>query len=271
MSTYLDEDALPSPEQQFAELLEYSPESPDWVAEKISASELYSQLSNAQRIELIGYLTTGLVRSFSSHAFVQFRLNQDKCFAGVEELIKWVSQWRFSGGGEAAFHGCYQLPKTFWGHPHHENSAWTGSVTIPFCEGFMADWSIGKFGAIYDRHNLSHHLEEPLETVAIGQLVCFAVAFQKSDIEATFGRLPGPKVVRNSTYDWEAAFADVAAQLYRDIDFPDINARGVQSELIGLLRDSFESRKLPVPADDTLKPKAKKLLGALRSKKPEKP
>jgi hypothetical protein len=45
----------------------------------------------------------------------------------------------------------------------------------------------------------------------------------------------------------------------------------VQTEIIGLLRQSFEDRNLKVPSDETLKTKAKMMLGALRSKEGKKP
>lgn len=70
---------------------------------------------------------------------------------------------------------------------------------------------------------------------------------------------------RPTSYDWEAAFADVAAKLYSDLAFDDVNARGVQKEIINALRQSFEERKVAVPSDDTLKPKARKIVGALRA------
>jgi hypothetical protein len=73
---------------------------------------------------------------------------------------------------------------------------------------------------------------------------------------------------RATKYDWEAAFADVAAQFYHNVSFENLDARGVQGEIIRLLRSSFEGRKLAVPSDDTLKPKARMLLGSLRGKKP---
>ncbi len=70
---------------------------------------------------------------------------------------------------------------------------------------------------------------------------------------------------RSTTYDWEAAFADVAAMLYSDLEFEDVNARGVQAQIVGALRTSFEKRRLPIPSDDTLKPKARMIVGALRA------
>lgn len=50
---------------------------------------------------------------------------------------------------------------------------------------------------------------------------------------------------RSTKYDWEAAFADVAACFDHDIQFDDLSSKGVQSEIINLLRSSFEGTELP--------------------------
>lgn len=68
-------------------------------------------------------------------------------------------------------------------------------------------------------------------------------------------------------FDWEAAIADVAACFHFDVQFQNPSARGVQQEIVKLLRQSFEARGLPEPGDTILKAKAAKIQAALRSHK----
>lgn len=268
MNHYEEIDESETCEGSFAGLSVLSPKSEFWLAEKMPAAELFGRLSAQRRMELVSYLRTGLVRAFATHAFVQLRFGQNESFKSTDEILKWIGKFRYYGGGERAFHGCYQVPQWFWHPEHSENSDWEGDLSFPFCEAYSSEWSIGKFGAIFDRLDVFDPGHEPPEKQAIGQVIYFAVTFQRADIEATFGQIENSSAGRSATYDWQAAYADVAASLYHDVEFENLEARGVQKKIIDMLRTSFEERGLPVPADDTLKPKAKQILGSLRSKKP---
>lgn len=156
-----------------------------------------------------------------------------------------------------------------------DDEGWRKEIGPRFTlQEFRADWTQGHF----QRRMLSYAVKEYGDLENVGFFYreedLYGLEVWKEGLTKLVGITSEPKqetgqaVGRRTTYDWEAAFADVAARLYLDVQFPDLEARGVQTELIGLLRDSFEERRLPVPAFETLKPKAKKILGALRSKKP---
>lgn len=266
MSIYFDEThRFPSCAEQFANLEEWLETSPLWQQKRVRAADLHRRLNAAQRRELIGYLSTGLVRAFTTHVFVQLRFGEDKSFSTIDEALRWVGDWRYEGA-EEAFHGCFSVPKSLWENDHSESTEWVGETGYPWMTGSIANWSIGKFGSLYERSNINDWGNEPEKKGATGQLVCLAVEFLESDIEAVFGKLGGARSSRGTKYDWEAAFADVAAAFYHDVEFESLEAQGVQKKVIELLRSSFEKRGLAVPSDDTLKPKARAILGALRAK-----
>ncbi len=136
---------------------------------------------------------------------------------------------------------------------------------------YKSDWDLGHFHS----RTLGYNLPEYGGDADIGfiyrEFDAFSVEVESEAVERILGTTTKANAAirqRATKYDWESAFADVAAELYHDIEFANLNARGVQTEIIALLRKSFESRGLAVPSDDTLKPKAAKLLGALRGKKP---
>jgi len=155
------------------------------------------------------------------------------------------------------------IDPNFW----KRNFADAGVDATGFDGGISADWEAGDF--VYWNWDLGAGEDTVSERhVAVG------VAFNRRQLHAFLGQplvgsLPDAQLrTRSSTYDWEAAFADVAAEFYHGLEFANLDARGVQTEIIKRLRSSFELRGMPVPSDDTLKPKANKLLGALRAKKP---
>lgn len=76
----------------------------------------------------------------------------------------------------------------------------------------------------------------------------------------------GDPAARTTKYDWEAAFAYVAARLYHDESFDDVNAQGVQARIIELLLDSFERRNVAMPSAESCKKKARIIVGEIRSK-----
>ena len=155
------------------------------------------------------------------------------------------------------------LAPDFWSHPFE--TAGPDMPAGPF-GGESADWAIGDF-SVWQMHFRDEPRGDGWERHSAA-----GVAFNRRQLSAFVGgaaSLVGAESVsRRTVFDWEAAFADVAAALYHDVQFANLEAKGVQAELVRLLRSSFESRCVPIPSDDTLKPKARKLLGALRAKKP---
>ncbi len=81
----------------------------------------------------------------------------------------------------------------------------------------------------------------------------------------------GDPIARTTKYDWEAAFAFVAARFFHDEEFEDVNARGVQARVAELLLDSFEKRKVALPSAESCKKKASIIVGELRATSPKLP
>jgi hypothetical protein len=159
------------------------------------------------------------------------------------------------------------LTQKFW-RPEHKNAGSDWELG----EGFM--WPDGARmqleRGLVETFTGFFHDDDQIDAFRAVRATAYGVQIYEYDVEAVAPQLTSVPVVegRKTVYDWEAAFADVAAELYHRIEFANLDAKGVQTEIIGLLRASFEERQLSVPTDDTLKPKARKLLGALRAKKP---
>ena len=159
------------------------------------------------------------------------------------------------------------------GTPIDTSHNWISSVDVNFTvKQFKSDWEFGHF------HRRTLMYSSPAWGFDDGTgFVYMETDAYSVEIEAdALKRLLGLTIEtqdtasqgRNTKFDWEAAFADVAVRFYHDIEFDDLQAKGVQTDIIDMLRASFEARGLAVPSDDTLKPKARKLLGALRARKP---
>lgn len=164
--------------------------------------------------------------------------------------------------------------------PAQTSKGWVSEATESFqVNQAKCDWELGHF------HRRSLSYREPLfghdENVGFVYLESdvYGVEVEAEALQKLLGLTIGAddttrqgrsttRQGRSTKFDWEVAFADVAACFYFDAQFNDINAKGVQAQIIDMLRASFEDRRLEVPTDDTLKPKARVLLGALRSKKP---
>ena len=159
------------------------------------------------------------------------------------------------------------------GTPIETSRDWVSVVSSDFTiRQSRSNWELGHFHRrtlMYSSPVWGH--EESVGFVYM-ETDAYSVEVEVEALEKLLGlRIDATEVAgqgRATKFDWEAAFADVAARFYHDIQFDDLEAKGVQSQIIDLLRASFESRGLAVPTDDTLKPKARKLLGALRAKKP---
>jgi hypothetical protein len=252
----------------------------------LSSAQVLDQLGPSNIPNLLDLLTRELVRSFTEQVLIEIASEEDKVFRSHSAFQDWLEAKRMQGqGGRFVYTDPLRILSRFWrhqgfgdGNPFENNHPWTGSYSTWSGRATTADWQLGKFGlvggtlAINASQVTNHGWEQPPpEALAIGQTVLFGVHFAREDIERHFGKTAEPTSVRSSEYDWPQAFADVAAEFFHNVQFHDLNARGVQTEIIGLLRQSFEDRNLKVPSDETLKTKAKMMLGALRSKEGKKP
>ena len=171
---------------------------------------------------------------------------------------------------ESATAHLHLISTTFWSHKFE-----TAPKEIDTKSGGeSADWDAGDF-VHFQKHfddPLERNYSDELERESWERQTAAGVAFNRRQLTNFLGPLEqavnANRNTRPTTYDWEEAFADVAAAFYHDEAYEDINARGVQTKIIELLMASFEKRKKRVPARDSCKPKANKLLGALRSRNP---
>lgn len=126
------------------------------------------------------------------------------------------------------------------------------------------DWKLSEFFSV----SISHFDLD--DTYCLSERSCVGMEVESHIVR----KLVSPNVEdkspvrhRGTKYNWEAAFADVAAQFYQGRDFDDLEARGVQAEIQKMLLDSFAERGLEIPSPDSAKVKAKTILGALRSQR----
>lgn len=158
------------------------------------------------------------------------------------------------------------LERKFWMRCHEDAGAkWVFETSLFWPEGARIDVERGEVEAL---HGIISDAVKDDEFLAY-RITAYAVSISEYDVDAT-APLRGNKIdqlPRRSTFDWEAAFADVAADFYFDLEFEDVGARGVQTKIVDALRESFERRNLRVPELSSLKSKAKILVGALRSKR----
>lgn len=157
------------------------------------------------------------------------------------------------------------LTKRFW-HRQHAIAGveWDFETGFLWPDGARIDIAKGEVEAFHGE--FSEDVEES-EFLAY-RITAFGLGISESDVDATApsATTTMKQGTRQTAFDWETAIADVAADFYFDLEFEDVNARGVQTEIIEALRKSFERRKLRVPELSSLKAKARILLGALRSK-----
>lgn len=253
----------------------------DWVpvgdAIAMCGSSMLDARSKIVRMISAGYLDARAFKTKSS--WMKFDKASDLeifvTVAGARNLQSCTFPWPLNLNlGEVATNAEIGPSDLLWQFAF-DHEGWRKEIGPNFTiREFRADWVLGHF----QRKLLSYAVPEygDLETVGFiyrdedlyGLEVCAEglTKLVKANPKPNEDRQQA--VGRATTYDWEAAFADVAARLYLDVELPDLNARGVQTQIIDLLRESFENRGLPTPATDTLKPKAKKILGALRFKKP---
>lgn len=162
--------------------------------------------------------------------------------------------------------GC--LTKDFWHAAHAKaNATWSFETGWIWPAGARLEIERGEVEAF---HGVPDDGDELKDTEFWGfRFTAYGVGICSFDVDATspsVARVHGT-AVRQSSFDWESAFADVAAEFYHDLQFDDVHARGVSVKVIDALRRSFEARKLQVPELSSLKSKARILVGALRSKR----
>lgn len=157
------------------------------------------------------------------------------------------------------------------GTPNETSSDWVSLGRDNFTiTQTKADWELGHF----HRRTLMYSspgwgFEDDIGFVYM-ESDAYAVEIEATALNRLLGlRVSLPAEQQTTRYDWEAAFADVAARFYHDVQFENIEARGVQAEIERMLIASFEKRGVAIPSPETCKPKARKLLGALRGEKPK--
>lgn len=151
----------------------------------------------------------------------------------------------------------------FWERGHGSAPSQPKKLDVDWFEpNLWSDWDIGDFG-------IKRWFSEDADTPQWEMHEAAGVMFDRRQLDHLVGVSPdamAAKNTRSTKFDWEVAFADVAARLYYDCDWPDVHARGVQTDIENALRNSFVRRKLPVPEETSLKNKARIILGALRAK-----
>lgn len=214
----------------------------------------------------IDYLRTGVWSAFCQRAHLRVG---SLAFFGHGEfgqaLCRLESEYP-KGSINRPLPACH-LTQKFW-LPEHKNagSDWELGNGFMWPEGARIQLERG----LVETFTGFFHDDDRVDAFQAVRATAYRVQIYEYDVEAVAPEIASAPVSegRKTVYDWEAAFADVAAELYHRIEFANLDAKGVQTEIIRLLRASFEERQLSIPTDDTLKPKARKLLGALRAKKP---
>lgn len=132
---------------------------------------------------------------------------------------------------------------------------------------YRVDWRRGHFQRRLLTYTDSWIGDDVEAGFRLSEIDIYSVEVEGEAVRRLFPHSPnqnGPTSGRGTMYDWESAFADVAAALYFDLEFQDTHARGVPAELQRALQQSFIARGLRVPEESTLKKKAQVLAGALR-------
>lgn len=219
----------------------------------------------------INYLKSGIWTATCQRAFQREGILKTSEIGGESGRFLQILERTW---GPSHHHQAYDLSylsKQFWLNDHASaGEDWTWETGFLWPDGARVAMDRGIVEAFQ-----GFFLESDDDSEFMGtHITAFGVEVSEFDVDATApegsaGDSTRQQQERATKYDWEAAFADVAADLYHEADFPKLDARGTQAEIIKMLRQSFERRRLKVPSEDTLKPKARMILGALRAKKPE--
>lgn len=210
------------------------------------------------------YLRNGLWKARARKALI--RSGPLKNFHGKSEFFKQIA--RLPGYGEHAncsTFGSGMIERAFWLGAHSSaTETWNAEDHFLWWNGarIEIDRSIVES---FDGHFLE---DLPNDSFLGVHATFFGVEIDPEDVDATSPELPvnSARTARSSTFDWEGAFASVAARLYFDLQFEDVHARGTQVAVVDALREYFQNNNLAIPEISSLKAKARKIVGALRSK-----
>ena len=216
------------------------------------------------REKLIEYLQQGIIAARCARAKCEGRAMRSE--ADSPKGIR--NDWHFhcSGRFMDQLLGTAEIKAKFWRPIHSESDKdWIfGEFIHP--EMAFVDWDRGEVRSFY-AESIKGHAGDDFYGMFI---TAYGVELNAAHLNAVAPlRSQSPSnepTARSSKFNWEAAFADVAARLYHDLQFENLEALGVQTAIIDALRQSFERRKLPVPEETSLKNKARIILGALRAK-----
>lgn len=261
-----DGDMSRSPTEIFAGFTELGGASDDWNEPKIDAVLAFRRLEGREgTAALIRHLTSGMIRAYSQHAFVEWRRDEDKYFNTFRELRIWLSagKWRGDGGSDA-FHCRIQVPRSFWEMDHAKAGDWTGGYTL-FDPMTSANWDRGEFGSVYARYADAFASNDSPEKSAIGLTIYYDVKIQRSDFVAVFGEMDKAEATsRTGKYDWERAIAAFCgAQVKSDL-LPDIYVHGAQASIENWLRNWF-ARSGATPSEGMLRNKARLILSEMKA------
>lgn len=239
-----------------------------WVPIPIAEKRIAAWgVAESARSKLIEYLMNGVVQAGADKAFI--RAKPMKIFGKSASIEQVESDFNnFSGNArlERILSGPGTISPKFWEKIHaSSNGKWETEEGFLWPTAVFSDWERGEFGVF------TGEVFEPSEDDEFfgGIVRLYGVQILEIDIDAVApersitSRSPDG---RTTKFDWEAAFADVAAWLFSDADIPDVNAKGVQSMIIDRLRQSFLERGMGQPEDTSLKNKARIIMGALRAK-----
>lgn len=246
-------------------------ESDDYGTSWISVLEaekriaVWEEAVNARSI-LVEHLMNGVCAAGAVKAFVKAsKMKYSDDFDTFDKILDHFNKPRYRTGEMSRVFGHVDISKEFWQSLHvNANSTWNGGRGFLWAEGAFSDWARGEFGVFVG----SAH-DSLSDQVFLGRIIkLYGVRILEEDIDAIAPKRSQKSdsiVGRPTRFNWEVAFADVAAWLHSDADIPDINALGVQAQIIERLRKSFIARGTEVPEDTSLKNKAKIIMGALRS------
>lgn len=213
------------------------------------------------QVKAVEYLKSGIWTASFQRARILSGTVQMSPKGGFTAQLNSVGR-SWNGGGEQTL-GTGVLGKAFWHREHAKAGAtWSFEVGFIFPDGARLELNRGEIEAFHGAFD-----EDLADTEFVGlRFTAHGVGISEFDVDATAPARGQASAVRQSSFDWESAFADVAAEFYHDLQFEDVNARGVSAKVIEALRRSFEARKLKVPENSSLKSKARILVGALRSR-----
>lgn len=244
--------------------------------ESVSAAKVMSRITSCfpekDAMKQLGvFLRRGLLRGHCHRGYVEWaECKNDKAWENGGDLQDWLSEQPPWFSESRILEKNVKISDHLWNDKLlSKTNDWLDKVD-EFSKSYFADWQRGEFrvAEIHARYlkktDDSEYVEEPSH---VGITTFYNVEFLLADLNS-IAPLRQEKFHngRSSKFDWEAAFADVSSWLFHEAEIPDVNANGVQKAIVDELRKSFLNRNLAVPEDTSLKNKARKIMGALRSK-----